>query len=460
MSKFNFENKVDKEFIEKEIMRFNLSRRRRDISDGNRYYKGDHDILRKKREVIGEGGELTEITHLPNNRIVNNQYKKMVDQKCNYLCGQPLTFRCDDANYLQKLNCFKSKKFMRTLKNICEDSLKAGVGWLYVHYNNNKLDFKRLNPYEVIAGWADDDHTKLDYAIRCYEQLDYSEQHNGSGADGVVVKKVEVYDDNGVHFFTLDSGRLTASEPYHQNYFTVGATGYNWEKIPLVPFKRNSLETPLINQVKSLQDGLNTILSNFQNNMEQDAHNTILVLVNYDGENLGQFRKNLATYGAVKVKTVDGAAGDLRTLQVEVNAANYEALLDVFKKAIIENAMGYDAKDDRVSVNANQLNIMSMYSDIDLDANSMETEFQASFEDLLWFVNADLANRETTDYSAITVEVIFNRDMLMNEGEIVDSCVKAVGLLSTETIIANHPWVTDVNAEIRRIGAQPATPKT
>ena len=68
---------------------------------------------------------------------------------------------------------------------------------------------------------------------------------------------------------------------------------------------------------------MNDILSNFENNMEEDSRNTILILVNYDGENLGQFRRNLANYGAVKVKTVDGAAGDLKTLQIEVNAENY-----------------------------------------------------------------------------------------------------------------------------------------
>ena len=38
------------------------------------------------------------------------------------------------------------------------------------------------------------------------------------------------------------------------------------------------------------------------------------------------------------------------------------------------------------------MNIQSMYSDIDLDANGMETEFQAAFEELLWFVNVHLAN--------------------------------------------------------------------
>ena len=37
--------------------------------------------------------------------------------------------------------------------------------------------------------------------------------------------------------------------------------------------------------------------------MEEDIHTTILVIKNYDGEDLGTFRRNLATYGAIKVRS-------------------------------------------------------------------------------------------------------------------------------------------------------------
>ena len=40
-----------------------------------------HDILKRKRTVIGEDGELTEVTNIPNARLVNNQYGKMVDKR-------------------------------------------------------------------------------------------------------------------------------------------------------------------------------------------------------------------------------------------------------------------------------------------------------------------------------------------------------------------------------------------
>ena len=441
---------TDKQFIEREISRFKASRRRKDMFNGERYYNGNHDILKRKRTMIGEDGKLEEVTNLPNNRIVDNQYEKMVDQKTNYLLGQPITFQGENQAYLKALGAVCNMGFMRLMKNVAKDALNEGIVWLYPCYDEHgEFVIRKFKGHEIIAGWKDADHTTLEYAIRIYGLVSYE------GETERIVEKVEVYDDVGVHYFQLDNNTLTPEEPFEQPYFVVdGVFPFNWSKIPLIPFKRNSAEKPLIRNVKSLQDGLNLILSNFQNNMEEDARNTILILVNYDGENLGQFRKNLATYGAVKVKTVDGAAGDLRTLQVEVNAENYKAILEIFKKAIIENAKGFDAKDDRMQGEPNQMNIQSMYSDIDLDANEMETEFQAGFEELLWFINCHFANTGVGNFESETVKVIFNRDILINETEAITNVRNSVGILSDETLVAQHPWVDDPQEELKRLKKQ------
>lgn len=437
------ERLTDKEFIENEIRCFLSSRRRKDMIDGVKYYKGQHDILYRKRTMIGGDGNLEEVKNLPNNRIVDNQYKKMVNQKVNYLLGQPISFKTENKAYKNALNDYFNKRFLRLIKNVGQDSLNSGIGWLFMHYDEKgDFIFKRFKPYEIIPGWRDEEHTILDYAIRIFEVNGYE------GLQKKVYQKVEIYDENGITRFVLDNGKLIPDEIPHEPYFeltdsTGKTTPYNWSKIPLIPFRFNSEETPLIRNVKSLQDGLNLILSNFQNNMEEDARNTILVLVNYDGENLGEFRRNLSAYGVVKVRTIDGAAGDLRTLQVEVNAENYKTILEIFKKAIIENAMGYDAKDDRLAGNPNKMNIQSMYSDIDLDANEMETEYQASFEEVLWFINAHISNIGLGNFEGEKVEIIFNRDMMISESEVIENINNSVGILPEETLVSNHPWVDD-----------------
>ncbi len=438
----------DMKFIRNEILSFKTSHKRNNMITGESYYLGKHEILYRKRYAIGSDGEKIEVKNIANHKIVDNQYKKLVDQKCNYLLGRPFSLQTQNEQYLEVLNNLFNRKFHRLFKNIGEDSLINGIGWLYLGYNEKgELDFKRFNPKEVIPLWADKEHTKLDCAIRVYEMISYEENTTN------IIEKVEVYHANGISFFEFRNNDLIICEPYHQNYFYSSEIGYNWVDLPIIPFKYNTREQPLINQVKSLQDGLNLVISNFQNHMEEDARSTIIVIKNYDGENLGEFRRNLAEYGAIKVDS----EGGVETLHVEVNGENYKTILELFKKAIIENAMGYDAKDDRVGGNANQMNIQSMYSDIDLDANAMENEFQASFEELLYFINLHLINSNLGDFSNEKIDIIFNRDMLMNEGEIITNLTNSIGILSNETIVANHPWVSDVSVELERLQKQKET---
>lgn len=444
---------TDEEFIVTEIMRFFASKRRKDMIDGQKYFRGIHDILHRKRTMIGGDGKPVTVENIPNNRIIDNQYKKMVNQKANYLLGQPIALQSKNTEYTKALESYFNKDFLRKIKNVGRDSLNCGIGWLFCYYDDQgQFCFKRLNPIEVIPGWKDEEHTVLDYCIRVYEAIVFE------GTREKVVQKVEVYHEAGISRFVLEGGHLIPDENPHEPYFTVlngeKKQAYNWSKIPIIPFKYNCEEMPLICNIKSLQDGLNLILSTFQNNMEEDPRNTILILLNYDGENLADFRQNLATYGVVKVATIDGAPGGLSSLQIEVNAENYKTILEIFKKAIIENAMGYDAKDDRLGGNANQLNIMSMYSDIDLDANEMETEYQASFEELIYFINLHLANTGAGDFEGESVEIIFNRDMLISESDIVNNIKNSVGILSDKTLVANHPWVDDVQEELDQLEKQ------
>lgn len=41
--------------------------------------------------------------------------------------------------------------------------------------------------------------------------------------------------------------------------------------------------------------------------------------------------------------------------------------------------------------------------------------------------------------------------MLINESEAIENCSKSVGILSNETIVAQHPWTTDVELELERL---------
>ncbi len=254
----------------------------------------------------------------------------------------------------------------------------------------------------------------------------------------------------GIFYYELINNSLFPDpKTPHRDYLTIeseeGEQGYNWTRVPLVPFKFNSFEMPLINRCKSIQDAINLIMSDFVNGMQENAGgNSIIVLNNYDGENLGEFRQKLSQYRAVKVRTTDSAKGGVETLTVEVNATNYEVILKALKRQLIENCRGFDAKDERMGGNPNQMNIKSMYTDIDLDAHDMEAEYQASFEDLLWFVDQHFTNTGVGSFENEEVEVIFNRDTIVNETEVMTMLTSAGVRIPNEILLQQVPFVDDV----------------
>ena len=94
---------------------------------------------------------------------------------------------------------------------------------------------------------------------------------------------MEVFHGGGIDRFVWEDGILSPDpDAPPTSHAVVVVDGkekpYNWERMPLVCFKANHRETPLLRRVKCLQDALNLMLSNFVNSMEEDVRNTVLVI--------------------------------------------------------------------------------------------------------------------------------------------------------------------------------------
>lgn len=433
-------------WLELELEAWLNSKEREDQIKADMYYRDIQDIAKYKRMAIGEGGELEEVKNLPNHKVIDNQYKRLVNQKVNHLVGKPFAIDTEEA-YSKVLSKYFKKRFFKLLKSVAKDANNGGISYLYPYYDDNGVfKFKQFKSYEIKVFWRDDEHTEIDFFWRYYKKpVRFS---NGHVED---IEHLEVYTIEGVRYFIYKGGRLLYDQAKGEriyNYLTfvksvggevVEEQSFQFERIPLIPFKLNDIEHPLLKRVKSLQDGINTITTVFTNNMLEDSRNTILIIMNYDGENLGDFRHNLSTYGAIKVRNTNEEKGGVDTLQIEVNAENYKAILDIFKRAIIENGGGADVKNLN-SGTPNQMNIQSAYYDLELDTNDTETEFQDSLEQLKWFIDFDINQNGQGDFFDVDVDFIFNRDMPQDETSIIDNLVKLKGIISDEDIIKQLPF--------------------
>lgn len=435
------------QIINQEVSEWKMSQKRKWMITGENYYRNKTEILDRQRKVVGESGVLEPVGNLANNRLANAFTRKLVDQKVGYLLGKPLSVQTEDDDYAELLNGYFDKAMMRRLQSIGKESINKGIGWMHVYYDESgALNFKKMSSEEIIPLWRDDAHTILDAIIRVYDVVVFE------GTQRKTVTKVEWWDTKGVRRYVYNG---TGIEPDVEigeagSHFELVADNqvqpYNWQRIPFIPFKYNEEEQPLVELIKSLVDDYDRNKSDNSNNLE-DLPNSIYVVKNFSGTKAEEFRKNISTYRVAFVSD----DGGIDTVGIEIDTEAYKTHMEIARKDIYEFGRGVDTQADNFGGDKSGVALKFLYADLDMDANLMETEFQASLEQLRWFIDVHLYNTVKVDYSSEEVDFIFNRDIMINEAQVIEDIKNSLGILSEQTLIANHPYVTDVNAELERI---------
>lgn len=427
------------------IQKWKISNTRKSRLDADRYFRGEHDILSNVRTGLTQKGNPFELKYLPNNKIIDNKYRKYVLQIQNYFTGRPFVYRTENEQLDEALGDIITHKFRNTICRLTADALNHGIAWLCPYVSDGELRWKRFAGYEIIPIWADDEHTDLREAYRVFQDMDGKWHCDKYTADGVE------------HYDTAATGmlELSAVNPFdawflrdiYDDDSELEAVRI-WDRVPLIPFRSNAQELPMLSPcVKSLQDGINKILSNLLNNMLEDPRESLLVVTNYDGQDFEELRVNMSEFGIIPIRD----DGGVDTLHLEVNSENYKAVLNWLSKSLMENMCGFDGSTEKLGSNPNQMNIQSMYSDIDCFVNGMEREFQSAFEDVLYFVKTWIRESGKGDFMNDDIEIVFNRDVLVNQSQIIADLTASAGILSRETLVAQHPFVEDVDEEIKRL---------
>ena len=130
-----------------------------------------------------------------------------------------------------------------------------------------------------------------------------------------------------------------------------------------------------------------------------------------------------------------------------MNAVN--ALLDRHRRDLYDLARSVDTQDPNLGDASGQA-LKFRYADLDMDCNDLEAEFQAMFLRMKPFLDAYFRLKGLGDFTNEEFSVVCNRDIIVNETEAISNARNSIGLLSEKTIVANHPWVEDAEAELRQ----------
>lgn len=437
------------------IEKFNASKKLELMKEGERYYQVDNDInCRKITKTVN--GHKEEETWRANNKLAHAKYKNQVDEKIAYLLSKPVTYKAETNDtknrYVEKIKDILGKHFQYQLSRLGYESSNKGIGWLQV-YIDEEGNFKTMviPAEQCIPYWKDRTHTELEMMIRSYKTTVW--EHNSEKE----ITNVEVWKADSVTFYRLEGKMLIYD--YDRNldaggpiaHYKKGEEWYVWGKVPFIPFKNNQIEMPDIKFVKSLIDAYDTGRSEAANYVEE-VKNLIFVLKGYGGEDLSEFMRKLNEDRAIPIDDVEEGGVDTITPQMDITALreHYEQL----KRDIAEDGQSVNKDLDKFGAAPSGVALKFMYAGLDLKCNLMEAEFKMGFEMLLYFVDMYLQITGQGEYEKIEVELVFNRDMAINEAEQIQNCNNSKNVVSDETIIAHHPFVSDVEEELKALKEQ------
>lgn len=442
--------------IVKLISDFESSPEKKRMLIGERYYQVESDIKDRKITKKLQNGSVIEETYKANNKLAHAKYKNMVDEKIAYLLSKPVTYKADteDENntYAEKLQDILGKHFQYQLSSLGYEASNKGIGWLQVYIDNQGALKTMVIPSEqCIPLWKDRTHTELDSMIRVYPIVvwEYGTKKT--------ITNVEVWTEDRVDYYRLDGQLLVADFDKNNDnggpvaHYKSGDTWYSWGMVPFVPFKNNRIEMPDIQFVKSLVDGYDLTRSEAANYVEE-VKNLIFVLKGYGGSQVSELMRSINEDRAIAIDDPEDGGVDTITPQMDITALreHYEQL----KRDLIEDGQSVNKDVDKYGNAPSGVALKFMYSGLDLKCNLMETEFKMAFETLLYFVDLYLGITGQGEYEKIEVELVFNRDMAINETEMIQNCNVSKGTISDETILSHHPFVSDVKDELERLTEQ------
>ena len=434
------------ELIKIYIDEFNASKVRNLMIKGEKYYKVENDIL--KREMIRyEDERPVHDETKANHRLAHGFMHEMVEDKINYLLTKPYTMTCDDEAYLKVVETTLGKRFQKKLSQLGTETSNKGIAWLHNYIDaNGQFKIMRIPSEQCIPEWVDNDHEELQALIRYYDVEVYE------GKTKKYITKIEYWTPDNVEYYVMQDGQVIIDaemylddENNYEGHFKVNNEAHSWERVPFVPFKNNDYELPDLQFVKTLIDDYDLTRSDVSNLLDE-IKDIIYALRGYGGENLSEFMRDLSYYKAVKLDDDGGIDKVEHTISIDAAEKHYQQL----KRDVNAFGGGVDKDSDTIGNSPSGIALKFLFSGLDMKCNAMEDNFKWGFEQLLYFVNMYLqvTNQATSDKE---IQIVFNRDIAINESQAITDCQQSMGVISNQTIIENHPWTKSYEDEKKKI---------
>ena len=387
---------------------------------GQRYYEGDHDILKYRMFYYNTDGVLVEDTARANIKISHPFFTELVDQLAAYMLSfddNPIRAKEAVPELQEHLDTYFDDEFWSEIQELITGTNAKGFEYLYAFKNaDDRLTFQCADSLGVIEVRAKDTDDGCEYVIYWYiDRIDKGKK---------LIKRIQVHTANEIWYFAqVDNGPivLDESEPFNPrpNVVWKDEAGKQYgQGLGFIPFWRLDncrKQFSGLKPIKALIDDYDLMACGLSNNL-QDFDTPIHVVSGFQGDNLDELQQNLKTK---KIIGVDDSGGlDIKTIEVPYQARKTK--LDEDEKNIYRFGMGFNSS-QLGDGNITNVVIRSRYTLLELKANKLEKRLKKFLKNIIRIVLDEINEQNGTDYQYKDIEVVFEHNIPTNEQENVQN---------------------------------------
>lgn len=382
------------------------------------YYLGKHDILNRTRTS----------DKISNNRIVCNHAKYVVDMIKSYLLGNPVSYTCSEGYDIEALkNCYIEQDIAGLDAELEKEMSICGKTYELIYVNEKSQPRSvRLSPLNTFVVYACRVGEKPLFGVHYYKKYDI--RGNVTGVCCIICDKTTIYtyENDNDSFINM---RLT------------GASLHYFGEVPLIEYKNNEEEQGDFEQIISLIDAYNLLMSDRVNDKEQfvDAF-LFLTGIDLDSEQAKKLREERILMG------YEGSTAQY--LSKVMSESDIEVLRNNLKQDIHRFSMVPDLSDESFGNNLSGVAIKYRLMGFEQHVKNKERYFTKSLKKRFELYNQFLSLKGSMHYVPIhRVDIIFTRNMPVNELEMSQMISNLHGIATTETLLAQLPFVNDPQEE-------------
>lgn len=364
----------------------------------------------------------------PANKVVVNYCYNIVQNYRGYLTGIDIAYS-SDKNIDQVFEVLNYNDVKQEDSNYLQDALVYGCAYEIAYIDEwGKHRFKTLDPKNVIPIYDDTLDQDLVYCIRFWS-------NKIADKDFYIV---EVYSKSEIKTYKSDMGfqtfELIKEEPH---YFGM---------VPITVFELNNDRVSIFDQVMTLQDAYNKLLSAEVDDFESfaDAYLVLKGMMGTDPEDLADMKRNRALL-------LDNDA-EASYLTKNISDTQIQNMLNNINDNIHKIANSPDFNSDKFMA---QTGIAMRFKLVQFEnaSSAIEAEMRKALQRRIELICA-IGNIKGDNLSFDDVKITFTRNLPTNLTETAQVVNSLRGLVSDQTLLSLLPFVEDSQAELDRLNQQ------